>query len=96
MAIPQWLAISISVLILGFGGYRLWLAVAGPSNFVRANVRRGMLAMSRRSHGLVAVLYLLVGAALLASAFGWNPWHSGGGAGAPTAPPPAGSALPVR
>ena len=96
MAIPQWLGISLAVLVILFGGFRMYLAVAGPSNEERAKARRGMLAMSRRSHALVAILYLIVGGALLAGAgFGWSPW------GAPAkpakvAPTGGGSALPVR
>lgn len=94
MAIPQWLAIAIAALVMAFGGYRIWLAIGGPPDAERAKHRSGMLAMSRRTNGLVAVLYLLVGGALLASAFGWKPW------GSPTAtverPAGGGSALPVR
>lgn len=94
MAIPQWLAFVIAGVVLLYGGYRMYLAVGGPSNEERAKARTGMLAMSRRTHGLVAIMLLIAGAALLASAFGWKPW------GSPTAtverPAGGGSALPVR
>ena len=97
MAIPQWLSITIAALVIVFGGYRLWLAVAGPSDEERAKHRRGMLAMSRRSNGLVAILYFIVGAALLASSFGWTPWRTRSAAPptAPTDKPGSGSVLPV-
>ncbi|MBP8811858.1 MAG: hypothetical protein KBG48_18475 [Kofleriaceae bacterium] len=96
MAIPQWLAIAIAALVMAFGGYRIWLAIGGPPDAERAKHRSGMLAMSRRTNGLVAVLYLLVGGALLASAFGWKPWSRE--PGAVTAPVDDGPrpALPVR
>lgn len=96
MAIPQWLAILIAAVVLGYGALRMWLAVAGPSNEERAKARTGMMAMSRRSHGLVAILLWIAGAMLLASAFGWKPW---GGSTAPTAPadrPAPGSGLRVQ
>ena len=84
MRIPQWLSILIAALVILFGAYRLWLAVSGPSDDERAKARRGLMAMSRRQHGLVGVLYLLVGGALLATSFGFNPF--GGDKPAPTAP----------
>ena len=93
MAIPQWLAFVIAGVVLLYGGYRMYLAVGGPSNDERAKARTGMLAMSRRTHGLVAIMLLIAGAALLASAFGWKPFES-----RPTSAerPGPGSALQVR
>ena len=96
MAIPQWLSFTIAGLVLLFGAYRMWIAVAGPSNEERAKHRRGMLAMSRRSNGLVAILYFIVGGLLVASSFGWTPWRSSPEPTAPTAPAtPGGSGLPL-
>lgn len=96
MAIPQWLSISIGVLVILFGAYRLWIAVAGPSDEERAKARRGMLAMSRRSNGMVAILYFIVGGFLLASSFGWRPFAPKPSTTAPTDKPAGpGSALPV-
>lgn len=96
MAIPQWLSITIAVLVILFGAYRLWIAVAGPSDEERASARRGMLAMSRRSNGMVAILYFIVGGFLMASSFGWSPFRPSKSTTAPVeAPPAGGSALPV-
>ncbi len=96
MAIPQWLSFTIAGLVIAFGAYRLWIAVAGPSNEERAKHRRGVLAMSRRSNGLVAILYFIVGGLLVASSFGWSPWRSSSSTTTePTAPPRPGSALPL-
>jgi|GEM_PF-2800464 len=95
MEIPQWLMLVIAGLVILFGAYRMFLAVAGPSNEERAKHRRGMLAMSRRSHALVAALYFIVGALLLASSFGFSPFLKK--SADPTAPvkPGPGSALPL-
>ena len=36
--------------------------------------RRGLYAMSKRTHLLIGVVYLLLGGALVATSFGWNPF----------------------
>lgn len=73
MHVPQWLALTIAGAVIIFGFFRLYLAFAGPSDEERTSARRGLYAMSRRQHGLVGVLFLLVAGALVATAFGWNP-----------------------
>ncbi|MEZ4401911.1 MAG: hypothetical protein R3B06_17915 [Kofleriaceae bacterium] len=96
MAIPQWLAISLAALVLLFGCYRIWLAVGGPPDAERAKARSGMLAMSRRSNGMVAILYLIVGGALMATAFGWQPFRRTSAPAADAPAPGPGSAILVR
>ncbi|HVK76807.1 MAG TPA: hypothetical protein VM734_25955 [Kofleriaceae bacterium] len=81
----MWLSLLIAALVLLFGAYRLWLAFGGPPDEERAKARRGMLAMPRRQHGAIGILYLLVGSALLATSFGFNPFRKQEAA-APTAP----------
>ncbi len=73
MHVPQWLALTIAGGVILFGVFRLYLAVAGPSDEERAQRRTGLYRMSRRQHGLVGVLFLLVAGALFATAFGWSP-----------------------
>ncbi len=73
MHVPQWLALTIAGAVILFGLFRLYLAVAGPSDDERAARRTGLYRMTRRQHGLVGVLFLLVAGALVATAFGWNP-----------------------
>jgi hypothetical protein len=95
--VPQWLALLVAAAVILFGIYRLWLAFGGPSDEERAEARRGLLAMPRRQHGAIGIIFLLVAGALIATAFGWNPFQKK--APQPTAPvekPPAkGSAIPV-
>ena len=74
MHVPQWLALLIAGAVILFGCFRIYLAVAGPSDDARAKARRGMYAMPRWQHGLVGVLFLLVAGALVATAFGWSPF----------------------
>ncbi len=90
MHVPQWLALTIAGAVIMFGFFRIYLAVAGPSDDERASARRGLYAMSRRQHGLVGVLFLLVAGALVATAFGWNPV----GRKVAPAPAPAGPRAP--
>ncbi len=96
MEIPQWVAIVLASMVLLFGCYRMYLAVAGPSNEQRAKARTGMLAMSRRSHALVAILFFIVGGALMGTAFGWKPFGSKVKSVPVERPAGGGSALPVQ
>jgi TPP-dependent pyruvate/acetoin dehydrogenase alpha subunit len=97
MAIPQWLMITIACVVLGYGVVRLWLAFAGPSNDQRAAARTGLLAMGRRTHGVVGAALLIAGAMLLAIGLGWDaPWSKREvAAPAPSDHPAGGSALPI-
>lgn len=74
MSIPPWLSLLIASAVILFACYRLYLAFAGPSDEERKTHRRGMLAMPRRQHGAIGVLYLLVASALIATSLGWNPF----------------------
>ena len=73
--VPQWLALLVAAAVILFGIYRLWLAFGGPSDEERAAERRGLLAMPRRQHGAIGIIFLLVAGALIATAFGWNPFR---------------------
>lgn len=76
MRIPPWLSLVIAGAVILFAIYRLWLAFGGPSDEERKTHRRGMLAMPRRQHGLIGVLFLLVAGALVATSLGWNPFQA--------------------
>lgn len=73
--VPQWLALLVAAAVILFGIYRLWLAFGGPSDEERAEQRRGLLAMPRRQHGAIGIIFLLVAGALIGTAFGWNPFR---------------------
>jgi hypothetical protein len=94
MRIPVWLTLGVAVIVLGFGSYRLFLAFRKPTDLDKP--KRGLYAMSKRSHLLIGTVYVLLGIGLVATSFGFNPF--GGSIGpdtqAPTkdtAPSPAGS-----
>jgi hypothetical protein len=95
--VPQWLALIIAAAVILFAIYRLWLAFGGPSDEERAEARRGLLAMPRRQHGAIGIIFLLVACALVATAFGWNPFRAEQPAStAPVEGTKKGSAIPVN
>jgi hypothetical protein len=91
--VPAWLTIGIALLVIVFGLYRIRLAAsskngpADPDPEKRPLMGGGFYKMSTRTHLLVGVVYLLLGAALIATSFGWNPLA--GLTGSPDAPAPA-------
>jgi hypothetical protein len=75
--------------VLAFGGYRVWLGLrneppateqdpdlGGRSRSVFAG---GFYRMGKRTHLAIGTIYLLLGAVLLATAFGFNPFAAVGG-----------------
>jgi len=86
--VPVWVTLGVALLVIGFGSYRIWLSlrpeppkdddkpvtdkpVTGmPSRSLFAG---GFYRMGKRTHLFVGVIYLLLGAALIATSFGWNP-----------------------
>ena len=95
--VPQWLALLVAGAVILFAIYRLWLAFGGPSDEERAQERRGLLAMPRRQHGAIGIIFLLVAGALVATAFGWNPFRKAPQQAAPVEKkdPAKGSGIPV-
>ena len=77
MRVPVWLTLGVAVLVLVFGAYRIRLALKKPepeSQERGAGVMgRGFYRMSSRTHLLIGVVYILLGAGLIATSFGWNP-----------------------
>jgi len=85
MRVPVWLTLGVAILVLLFGAHRIRIAFRSDEEDERARSRKGLYAMRRRTHFLVGVVYLLLGAALIATTFGWNP--IGSMIGPPTEPP---------
>ena len=74
MRIPVWLTLGVAVLVIAFGVHRLRLSFRSEEAEARAKPRKGLYAMGRRTHRLIGIVYLLLGAALVATTFGWNPF----------------------
>jgi hypothetical protein len=74
MRVPVWLTLGVALLVCVFGAYRIRLAFRSDAEDERARERKGLYAMGRRTHFLVGLIYLLLGGALIATSFGWNPF----------------------
>jgi hypothetical protein len=73
MRVPQWLSLLVAAWVILFGLYRLKLAFDPHTDERRAEGKKGIFAMKRRTQGLLGFIYVLLGAALVATSFGWNP-----------------------
>ncbi len=93
MRVPVWLTLGVAALVCIFGAYRIRLAFRSDEEDQRARTRKGLYAMGRRTHFLIGVVYLLLGAALIATSFGWNPW---GGMFGPSTAAPTKDATPTK
>ncbi len=75
MRIPVWLTLAIAALVIVFGVYRIHLALTRtPEQEAKAKERGGLYALRKRTHLLVGIVYILLGAGLTATSFGWNPF----------------------
>jgi hypothetical protein len=73
--IPVWLTLAVAALVIIFGLYRIRIALTRSDEAeAKARSRRGLYAMSKRAHLFIGVIYLLLGAGLIATSFGWNPF----------------------
>jgi hypothetical protein len=90
MRVPPWLTLGVAILVCVFGAYRIRLAFRSDEEDARARERRGLYAMGRRTHFLIGLVYLLLGGALVATTYGWNPFGTlfapGGSTPAPRRP----------
>jgi len=71
MLVPQWVSFVIAAVVTAFGVYRIYLAITVDS---ARNNGRGLYRLGRRTHVLFGILYLLLGAFVLASGFGFRPF----------------------
>jgi hypothetical protein len=76
MRVPVWLILGVAILVCGFGAYRIRLAFRSDADDERARAKKGLYAMARRTHFLIGLVYLLLGAALIATLYGWSPLGS--------------------
>jgi hypothetical protein len=89
VSIPVWLLYAVAGLVIIFGAYRIYLATRPTSDAPDQPARRGLYSMSKRTHLMVGIVYLLLGGGLIATSFGWNPFGGGEPAPQPTKPAPA-------
>ncbi len=86
MRIPVWIAIAVAVFVTLFGAYRIKLGLTqSAEQEAEAKKRGGLYGTGKRFHLFVGIIYVLMGAALTAMAFGWHPF--GGSVGPATETP---------
>jgi hypothetical protein len=93
MRVPVWLTLGVALLVCVFGAYRIRLAFRSDEEDERARAKKGLYAMGRRTHFLIGVVYLLLGSALVATSFGWNPF---GGMFGPSTQAPSKDTAPAK
>ena len=105
MTVPVWLTLLVAIIVLGFGAFRIYLALkpaapAAPGEAEPAAVppSRSMFAggfyrMGKRTHLFVGIIYILLGIALVATSFGFNPL---GGAFGPSTEQPSKDEAPTK
>ena len=95
--VPGWLTLGIGAVVILYGSYRIWVGTRkrDPDADVakRGAIGRGIYRMSPRTHLLVGIVYLLLGAALIATTYGWNPF---GNAFGPSTETPAPDKAPTK
>jgi hypothetical protein len=74
MRVPVWLTLGIAALVMIFGVYRIRMSFRSDEEDAKAKARKGLYAMGRRTHLLIGIIYLMLGGALVATSFGWNPF----------------------
>lgn len=74
MRIPVWFALTVAAFVVLFGAYRIRLGLTmSPEQETAARKRGGLYAMGKRFHLFIGTIYILMGVALTAMAFGWQP-----------------------
>jgi hypothetical protein len=71
--IPTPITLACAALVIIWGGYRIRLGLRSEEAEAKARERRGLVGLPRRTHLLIGIVYVLLGAGLIAVTFGWNP-----------------------
>jgi hypothetical protein len=79
----MWLPLAVASLVIIFGLYRIRLFFRNSEEEKRAREKKGMFGFPGRTHLLIGVIYLILGGALVATTFGWNPLAGAFGTEAP-------------
>ena len=73
MRLPAWLTLTCAAMVILWGAYRIKLGLRSAAAEEKALEKKGLFGLPRRTHLLVGIIYLLLGAGLIAVTFGWNP-----------------------
>jgi uncharacterized membrane protein len=78
VALPAWIFFLVAVWVITFGVFRIVMAVKrsklASKDPDRPNfMKRGLYALSPRTHILFGIVYIVLGGCLVAMGFGWQP-----------------------
>jgi hypothetical protein len=77
MMLPPWIFFLVAVWVIAFGVFRIVVAVRRSrltADSDRPNfMKRGLYALSPRTHILFGAVYILLGGCLVAMGLGWQP-----------------------
>jgi hypothetical protein len=74
MQVPQWLTFMVAGVIILFGVYRVRLYLHGAEKYKELSKRGAMYRIPRRTHLFMGIVFLLLGAWLVATALGFGPF----------------------
>ena len=72
MTLPSWITFLVAAFVIAFGLYRIKLAMRSDADEEQARKKRGLYSLPRRTHFLFGILYLLLGAFLIAAGLGYK------------------------
>jgi hypothetical protein len=75
VTIPRWLLFLVAAWVIGFGVFRIYIALR-PHKLSPNRpdyMQKGMFARSPRTHVLFGAVYIILGGFLIATGFGWAP-----------------------
>lgn len=98
MNIPVWVTYAIAALVIVFGIHRIRISMRTDEQEAAGAQRRGLYGMSRRAHRIIGMLYIALGALLVATALGWSPFGDmfGSKTEAPAKPIPIETVPPAK
>jgi uncharacterized membrane protein HdeD (DUF308 family) len=78
VALPAWIFFLVAVWVIAFGVFRIVVAVKRSRQAARSPdrpnfMKRGLYALSPRTHILFGIVYILLGGCLVAMGLGWQP-----------------------
>jgi uncharacterized membrane protein HdeD (DUF308 family) len=79
VTVPRWLLFLVAAWVIAFGVFRIVVALRPRSPEGPNFMRKGLYARAPRSHILFGAVYLMLGAFLIATGFGWAPVMEMGG-----------------
>ncbi len=72
--VPLWLTILVAAVVISFGLYRIKIAMRSDLEDEKARAKKGLYSLPRRTHFLFGILYLLLGAFVIATGLGYRPF----------------------